>query len=450
MSSQGGLQRSLFAAADETPSRDSPLAARMRPRTLDEFLGQHHLVDEGKSLHRAIASDRVGSLILWGPPGCGKTTLARIMARATHSAFESMSAVNAGVPELRKVIDAARIRRSAGSRTLLFVDEVHRWTKAQQDAVMPHVEDGLITLIGATTENPSFEVNAALLSRCRVARLEPLDDCDIENLIGRALGDSDRGIGAIEVVLTDDGKQAIVRLSGGDARTALNTLEASADTATPDPSGVRRIDQAIVEDVVQRRALPYDKAGDQHYDVVSAFIKSIRGSDPDAAVYWLARMIEAGEDPMFIARRLVLSAAEDVGLASPQALTVAVAAQQAVHAIGMPEGYLPLTEATIFLALAPKSNTAMAAFQAAREEVGRSGALPVPLHLRNAPTRLMAGMGYGRGYQYAHDFPGARVTQAHLPDQLVGRRYYVPGQRGQEPRLNASRSENPGPAAPAD
>ncbi|HEY3078628.1 MAG TPA: replication-associated recombination protein A [Chloroflexota bacterium] len=407
----------------------------MRPRTLDEFLGQHHLVGEGRAMRRAIEADRVGSLILWGPPGSGKTTLARIIAGMTRAHFEALSAVASGVPELRKIIEAARVRRRAGGRTLLFIDEVHRWTKAQQDAVMPHVEDGLFTFIGATTENPSFEVNAALLSRCRVVRLEPLADEDVERMLRRALEDAERGLGGDDVELSADALGALVRLAHGDARTALNALEAAAATAPLDQRGRRVVEQALIEDVVQRRVLLYDKGGEQHYDVISAFIKSVRDSDPDAAVYWLARMVEAGEDPLFIARRLVILASEDVGLANPQALPLAIAAYQAVHFIGMPEGHYPLTEATLYLALSPKSNSTLRTYEAAMNDVRQLGALPVPLHLRNAVTGLMRGMGYGRDYQYAHDLADARVDQTHLPEQIERRRYYTPGKHGAEPRL---------------
>ena len=412
---------------------DTPLAARMRPSSLDEFLGQAHLVGADRALRRAIETDRVGSLILWGPPGTGKTTLARIIASASKAHFEPLSAVSSGVAELRKVVESSRARRRIGhQRTVLFIDEVHRWTKAQQDAVMPHVEDGLFTFIGATTENPSFEVNAALLSRCRVVRLESLNDDDIARIVDRSLSDHERGLGGQNVTLTQDGRATLVRLAGGDARTALTALEAATLAATPDAVGRLTVDRVLLEDVVQRRVLVYDKDGDQHFDVISAFIKSIRGSDADAAIYWLARMVESGEDAGFIARRLVISAAEDVGLADPTALSIAVAAQQAVHAIGMPEGYLPLSEATIYLALAPKSNSALRAFSAARDDVREFGAIPVPLHLRNAPTQLMASMGHGRGYQYAHDFDHAKIAQQHLPDQLHGRRYYMPSHNGAE------------------
>jgi putative ATPase len=427
------MQGDMFAQEERLPA-DAPLAARMRPRTLEEFLGQHHLVGPDRALRRAIETDRVGSLILWGPPGSGKTTLARIVARMTRAHFEALSAVSAGVAELRKIGEAARQRRRLGGRTVLFIDEIHRWTKAQQDAVLPSVEEGLLTLIGATTENPSFEVNAALLSRTRVVRLEPLPDEDVAGLIDRALADPERGLGGQQIRLEAEARAALIRLASGDARTALNALEAAVQSA-PTDDGARVVDQPLIEDVVQRRVLLYDKAGDQHYDVISAFIKSIRSSDPDAAVYWLARMIEAGEDVLFIARRLVILAAEDVGLADPQALSVAVAAQQAAHFIGLPEAYFPLTEATLYLALAPKSNSTLRAYGAALEDVHRLGAAPVPLHLRNAPTGLMAAMGHGRGYQYAHDFAGAKVDQQHLPDPLKGRRYYEPGRLGAEPGL---------------
>jgi putative ATPase len=436
-------QGSLFSEPEAFPP-GTPLAARMRPRTLDEFLGQRHLVGPDRALRRALESDRIGSLILWGPPGSGKTTLAQIVARMTHAHFESLSAVAAGVPELRRVAEAAQHRRRLGGRTVLFVDEIHRWTKAQQDAVMPHVESGLLTLIGATTENPSFEVNAALLSRCRVVRLEPLGDDDVGALVDRALSEPERGLGAMDVELRPEARDALIRLAHGDARTALTALEAAAQSA-PLESGRPVVDQALIEDVVQRRVLLYDKSGDQHYDVISAFIKSIRGSDPDAAIYWLARLLDAGEDPLFVARRLVILASEDVGLADPQALSVAVAAQQAVHFIGMPEGYYPLGEATLYLALAPKSNSVGRAYSAALEDVRQLGAAPVPLHLRNAVTGLMRSMDYGKGYRYAHDY-GGTVAQQHLPDDLKDRRYYQAGANGAEPGLAGERPRYEPPA----
>ena len=417
------------------PSRSplaGPLATRMRPSSLDEYVGQEHLIGPGRALRRAIEEDRVHSMILWGPPGSGKTTLAEVISRQTHAYMMVVSGATAGVADLRKAAEEARRRQARGQRTILFIDEIHRFNKAQQDAVLPHAESGLLTLIGATTENPSFEVNAALLSRARVYRLEPLTDEHVETLLRRALRDEQRGLGAFHVKLDDDALAHLVAIAGGDARVALNTLEVATSAAPLDQTGARRVSLALVEDALQRRALLYDRLGDQHYDVISAFIKSIRGSDPDAAVYWLARMLEAGEDPLFVARRLVIVAAEDIGLADPQALPVAVAAQQAAHFIGMPEALFPLTEATIYLASAPKSDSAKVAYHAAREEVMRSGDLPVPLHLRNAATGLMRAMGYGKGYRYAHAYDDHIVEQQHLPDPLAGRRFYEPTRQGFE------------------
>ncbi|HZK65925.1 MAG TPA: replication-associated recombination protein A, partial [Chloroflexota bacterium] len=357
----------------------------MRPRSLEEFVGQEHLLGEGKALRRAIESDRITSFILWGPPGSGKTTLAQIIARTTNAHFVGLSGVSAGVADLRKVIEeAGRLRRQQGQRTILLIDEIHRFNKSQQDAVLHAVEEGTVTLIGATTENPSFEVNSALLSRSRVYTLRALTDEEVEELLLRALADPERGLGELKAQLQPEALGALVTLSGGDARAALNGLELAATATESAPDGTRQLSLAAVEDAMQRRALLYDRAGEQHYDIVSAFIKSIRGSDPDAAVYWMARMLEAGEDPLFIVRRLVILAAEDVGLADPQALQVAVAAQQAVHFIGLPEGYLPMAEAAIYLATAPKSNTALTAYQAAKAAIEEKGSLPVPLHLRNA------------------------------------------------------------------
>jgi putative ATPase len=435
-------QEGLFGdAAGDAPAADdaaydpaAPLSWRMRPRTLDEFVGQSAAVGPGTVLRRALESDQLPSLILWGPPGSGKTTLARIVATLTQSAFESVSAVNAGVADLRKVVERARERQRMSRRTVLFIDEIHRFNKAQQDAVLPHVESGLVRLLGATTENPSFEVNAALLSRARVVRLEALSDDDLRVLVRRALSDTERGLGALHVVLPDDAESRLVALSGGDARVALDALElASRAAAVVD--GQRVVDVEAIDGALQHPSLLYDRAGDQHYWLASALIKSVRGSDPDAAVYWLARMLEAGEDPMFVARRLVLSAAEDVGLADPHALPLAVAAQQAVHNIGMPEGFLPLAEATIYLAAAPKSNSAYRAYSAAMQDVRATLHLPVPLHLRNAVTGLGRDMGFGSGYRYAHDFEGGVVEQQHLPEALAGRRYYEPTDIGVEARI---------------
>ena len=415
----------------------APLAARMRPRSLEEFLGQEHLVGPGRALRRAIEADRLSSLILWGPPGTGKTTLARIIAGATRAHFVGLSAVSAGVADLRKVIEEASQRLRRGQRTILLIDEIHRFNKAQQDAVLHAVEQGTVTLIGATTENPSFEVNAALLSRCRVFTLRALNDEEIEELIRRSLVDTDRGLAPLKVELATEAMKALVSLSGGDARSALNVLELAANATQPDQRGRRSISLAAMEDAVQRRMLLYDKAGEQHYDVISAFIKSLRGSDPDAALYYMARMLEAGEDPLFIVRRMVILAAEDVGLADPQALQVAVAAQQAVHFVGMPEGYLPMAEAAVYLATAPKSNSALAGYQNARTAVMEKGNLPVPLHLRNAPTGLMRSLGYGKDYDYAHDFgpeDPRRYRQRYLPDGLEGG-FYQPSSHGFETEI---------------
>lgn len=411
----------------------APLAARMRPRTFDEFAGQERLIGPDRMLRRAIVQDTLGSIILWGPPGSGKTTLAEVIARTTRAQFIRVSAVSAGVAELRRAADTARtVRATSNRRTILFVDEIHRFNKAQQDAVLPVVESGLLTLIGATTENPSFSVNAALLSRCRVFRLEALDDPSMERLLRRALADSERGLGAERVELIDDAMLHLVAMASGDARVALNALESATAATPPNAEGVRQIDKAAIEEALQQRALLYDRAGDQHYQVISAFIKSVRGSDPDAGVYWLARMLEAGEDPLFVARRLVLLASEDIGLADPHALPLAVAAYQAVQAIGMPEGYLPLAETTLYLALAPKSNSSLTAYGAAVDDVRATLNQPVPLHLRNAVTALDRAMGNGRDYRYAHDNPEHFVAQQHLPEGLAGHRYYRAGGLGWE------------------
>ncbi len=429
---------SLFGPANPPSARealpaDAPLAARMRPRSLEEFVGQHHIVGEGAGLRAAIASGRPPSMILWGPPGSGKTTLARLVADTAKSRFVALSAVTAGVADLRRVIaEAAIARRGGGPPTVLFIDEIHRFNKAQQDAVLPHVERGDVTLIGATTENPSFEVNSALLSRSRVFVLHPLSVDDVGAIVDRALADRERGLGESGATLDDAARAGLIALSDGDARVALNALELAAQIA-----GARgmpaRVERRDVEEAMQRRALRYDRAGDEHYDVISAFIKSVRGSDPHAGIYWLARMLEAGEDVMFIARRLVILASEDVGLADPQALSVAVAAQQAAHTIGLPEAMYPLAEATLYLARAPKSNSIGRAYAAAREAVERSGTLSVPLHLRNAVTGLMRKLGYGEGYKYAHDFEQSVVEQQHLPDELAGSRFYEPGDNDRPP-----------------
>lgn len=425
----------MFGAGPaESPSL--PLAARMRPHTLDELVGQDHVLGPGRVLRRAIEADHVPSMILWGPPGVGKTTLAEVIARMTRSRFVGISAVSAGVAELRKVIEEARVALQAnGQPTVLFVDEIHRWNKAQQDQVLPHAERGTVTLIGATTENPSFEVNSALLSRTRVIALKALADTDIELLVRRALTDSERGLGARGLSIEAAALAHLVNRANGDARVALNAVELAAAALEP---GEREITLTLVEEALQQRMVLYDQAGDQHYDVISAFIKSIRGSDPHAAVYWLARMLEAGEDLMFVARRLVILAGEDVGLADPHALPMAVAAQQAAHFIGMPEAMFPLAEATLYLAIAPKSNSVGRAFGAASESVRATRNDPVPLHLRNAVTGLMRGMGYGRDYRYSHDFAegdARRWTQKYLPDNVAGTRFYEPGDQGFEAEL---------------
>jgi len=414
---------------------EAPLADRMRPQSFDEFVGQEHLVGPDRVLRRAITADRSPSFILWGPPGSGKTTLARLVAGVTQAHFEAVSAVTSGVADLRRIVAEARDRSAFGGhgqRTILFVDEIHRFNKAQQDVILPHVEDGTITFIGATTENPSFEVVAPLLSRCRVFALQPLTADQVAIIVRRAQADAERGLGKLKVELDGAALEHLVNISNGDARVALNALETAAYATPPNEQGRIPLDLETIADALQRRSLLYDRAGDSHYDTISAFIKSVRGSSPDGALYWLARMIEAGEDPLFIARRLVVLAAEDIGLAEPEALAVAVAAQQAVHFLGMPEGRIPLAEATVYLATAPKSNSAYMALERALEEVRQHPNEPVPLHLRNAVTGLMRGMGYGKGYRYAHDYPGHFVEQEFLPPSLKGRRYYQPSEEGSE------------------
>jgi putative ATPase len=414
-----------------------PLAARVRPRDLDEFVGQPHLVGPGRVLRKAIDAGQIPSMILWGPPGTGKTTLAAIAANRAKARFVSLSAVSAGVADLRRVIEEAReLRRATGERTVMFIDEIHRFNKGQQDAVLPYVEEGDVILIGATTENPSFEVISALLSRSRVFVLQPLGEDDVRLIVERALADP-RGLNGT-VTVAPDALGSLVVVANGDARVALNTLELASDAASADPQGIRHVDLAAVKDALQRRSLVYDRAGDSHYDTISAFIKSLRGSDPDAALYWLVRMIDAGEDPMFIARRLVILAAEDGGLADPQALVIAAAAQQAVHLIGLPEGYFPLAEASVYLALAPKSDSIKRAAGALTADIEGTRADPVPLHLRNAVTGLMRGLGYGKGYKYAHDKPEHfDPEEMFLPESLAGRRYYEPTDQGAEAALKS-------------
>jgi putative ATPase len=419
--------------SDQQKKKEAPLATRMRPAALHEFIGQEHLVGEGRVLRKAIESRKVPSIILWGPPGCGKTTLAYVIAKATQARFSAISAVSAGVADLRRLIEEAKERyKLYQERTILFIDEIHRFNKAQQDAVLPYVEDGTITLIGATTENPSFEVISPLLSRCHVLTLNPLAEDEIQAIISRAIMDELKGLGSLNVELDEDAMIHLIMMSNRDARVALNTLEIAAQTTLPDADGKRRISLSTIEDAIQHKAPRYDKAGEQHYDIISALHKSMRGSDPDASLYWLGRMLEAGEDPLYIARRLVRFASEDIGMADPQALVVAMAAQQAVHFIGMPEGNLALAEAVVYLATAPKSNSLYQAYSQVQEEIKQSPDEPVPLHLRNPVTSLMKKIGYGKGYKYPHDYPGHFVQQQHLPDSVKGKHYYTPSEQGYE------------------
>jgi putative ATPase len=431
---------SLFPTipSGENPGdRTRPLADRMRPRTLDEFVGQEHLVGPGKPLRTQIERDDIGSLIFWGPPGTGKTTLAQIIARLTEAEFVEFSAVLTGIKEIKQVMADAERARQYGTRTIVFIDEIHRFNKAQQDAFLPHVEKGNIRLIGATTENPSFEIISALLSRSRVYVLKPLTEDQIVELLKRALSDEERGLGAMKLQASDDVLKKIAAYSSGDARSAYNVLEVAASLALghDHKETGAEISDDLVQDALQKRVLRYDKAGEEHYNLISALHKSVRNSDPDAALYWLGRMLEAGEDPLYIARRVVRMAVEDIGLADPNALSQCMAARDAVDFLGMPEGNLALAQAVVYLSVAPKSNALYTAYGAILGDVERTAAEPVPLHLRNAPTGLMKGLGYGQGYQYAHDLEDKVADMQCLPDNLAGRVYYQPTSEGLEKRI---------------
>ncbi|MBN1473668.1 MAG: replication-associated recombination protein A [Syntrophaceae bacterium] len=424
----------LFAQAGQDKIKSSaPLAERMRPQSISEYVGQSHLLGDGCLLRRAIEEDKLFSMIFWGPPGSGKTTLARILANETKSKFVSFSAVLSGVKEIRAVIDeAGQLHNEKTKKTILFVDEIHRFNKAQQDAFLPHVENGLITLIGATTENPSFEVIAPLLSRTRVLILKPFSEEELITIVELALKDERKGLGKYYVRMDKDALRYVVCLSDGDARNALNNLEAVVSMVQSLPENKRNVTLEFVREALQKKALLYDKDGEEHYNLISAFHKSLRGSDPDAALYWLGRMLLAGEDPLYIARRMIRFASEDVGMADPQALVVCMAAQQAYHFIGLPEGELALAEAAVYLATAPKSNSLYTALGSVKEEINQSGYLPVPLHIRNAPTKLMKEFDYGKGYKYAHDYQDSYVAQDYLPEKISQKLFYQPKGTGFE------------------
>lgn len=426
----------LFDNFERNKLSSAPLADRIRPEKLEDFLGQEKIVGLGKPLRQAIEKDELQSIILWGPPGSGKTTLARIIAKTTKTHFVPFSAVVSGVPALRKIVKEAQDRRQYyNQKTILFVDEIHRFNKAQQDAFLPYVEDGTIILIGATTENPSFEVISPLLSRSTVYILEPLSPEDLKKILEKALLDKEKGLGKYRVKLEPKVLDFIIELAYGDARIALNILEFAVITTKPGIQGVRNINLKIIEEVVQKRCLRYDKTGEEHYNIISALHKSMRDSDPDAAIYWVARMLEAGENPLYVARRLVRFASEDIGNADPQALQVAVAAMQAVHFLGMPEANLALAQAATYLAYAPKSNALYKGYQLAQEDIKKWGPLPVPLVIRNAPTTLMKNLDYGKGYKYAHNFKEGYIIQEHLPKELKGKKYYFPTDRGFEKEI---------------
>jgi putative ATPase len=422
--------------AEQQQMQQAPLATRMRPKNLSGFVGQEHLLGKGRVLRRAIEGDRIPSMIFWGPPGSGKTTLANIIANSTGAHFSPVSAVSASVADLRKIVEQAKERRQMNSqRTILFIDEIHRFNKTQQDAVLPYVEDGTVILIGATTENPSFEVTSPLLSRTRVIPLKPLTDDEIKILIVRAATDKLQGLGDLNVELPYEALDHLIKMSNHDARMALNTLEIAALSTPVDAKGKRVIKLETIEDAFQKRAIQYDRAGDQHYNLISALHKSMRDSDPDASIYWVAMMLEAGEDPLYIARRMVRFASEDIGMADPQALVVAMAAQQAVHFIGMPEGNLALTEAAVYLATAPKSNSLYTAYSKVQDLIKKGSSENVPMNIRNAPTPLMKDMGYGKDYKYAHDYPDHIVDQQHLPDSVKDNKFYEPGLSGYEKQI---------------
>jgi len=413
-------------------SPHSPLAERMRPVTIEEFFGQEHILGREKFLSSVVRGGELPSMILWGPPGTGKTTLSRILARSAEAEYVELSAVTSGVKEIRAVIKEAKDRKLRGRKTLLFMDEIHRFNKSQQDAFLHSVEDGTLTLIGATTENPSFELNAPLLSRCRVIVLKALDEAVLKKIITSAITNAERGLGQIEATVDPDAVDFIVEQAQGDARSALNCLELSFMIAAPDKTGIRHITTHITREALQKKTLRYDRNGEEHYNIISAFIKSMRASHADAALYWLARMIEAGEDPLFIVRRMVIFASEDIGNADPRAINIAVSVKSALEFIGMPEGWIPLAQAAVYLATAPKSNASYTAYKEALRDVREKGSLPVPLHLRNAPTSLMKKLGYSGGYKYPHNYEGAVVEQECLPDKLRGKSYYRPTERGYE------------------
>ena len=424
-------QKTLFE--DDT---NQPLASRLRPRTLEEFVGQHHLLDEGKVLRRLIENDKISSIIFWGNPGIGKTTLAQIIANKTHSEFINFSAVTSGIKDIKIVMEQAENNRKLGLKTIVFVDEIHRFNKAQQDAFLPYVEKGSIILIGATTENPSFEINSALLSRCKVFVFKPIETADLEILLKRAITDK-RGFGEQEVNITDDALHIIAEFANGDARTALSTLEMVVLNGNVDKDGAITVTDETIEQCISKKSLLYDKNGEEHYNIISALHKSMRNSDPDAAVYWLARMLEAGEDPIYIARRVTRFASEDIGLADPHALEIAVAAYHACHFIGMPECNVHLTQAVIYMSMAPKSNAMEVAYILASKDAREHIAEPVPLQIRNAPTKLMKELNYGKGYKYAHDYEEKMTSMQCLPDSLVGREYYKPTEQGLETKYKA-------------